>query len=72
MKEFFLQVESSDKSSLNKLIESVKSHYNDRYDDIRKNWGGGALSRKAIARKTKIEKAKIKEIKKAEKAAAVL
>ena len=56
---------------LSKLCEAIKSHYNDRFDDIRKNWGGGALSRKAAARKSKIEKAKLKEIKKAEKAANV-
>jgi len=68
---FFLcsQVESADKSAMNKIIESVKTHYNDRFDDIRKHWGGGALSRKALSRKNKIEKAKLKEIKKAEKAA---
>jgi len=65
------EVDAADKSALSKLIDAVKVHYNDRFDDIRKNWGGGALSRKAIARKSKIEKAKIKEIKKAEKAAAV-
>lgn len=66
---YYAQVESADKNALNKLVDVIKSHYNDRFDDIRKSWGGGALSRKAIARKSKLEKAKAKENKKAEKAA---
>uniref|UniRef100_A0A6A7FNI8 60S ribosomal protein L7a n=1 Tax=Hirondellea gigas TaxID=1518452 RepID=A0A6A7FNI8_9CRUS len=64
-------VEAADKTTLAKIIEVIKAQYNDRFDDIRKNWGGGALSKKAIARKSKLEKIKLKEIKKAEKAAAV-
>ncbi|XP_018009746.1 60S ribosomal protein L7a isoform X1 [Hyalella azteca] len=63
------EVESADKNNLAKLIDVIKSHYNDRFDDIRRSWGGGALSRKALARKQKLEKAKAKETKKAEKAA---
>jgi large subunit ribosomal protein L7Ae len=63
------EVESADKNELTKLIDVIKTHYNDRFDDIRRNWGGGALSRKAMARKSKLEKAKAKETKKAEKAA---
>jgi len=61
-------VEDSNKTQLNKVIESVKASFNDRFDDIRKNWGGGKLSRKAEARKNRIEKAKLAEQKKAEKA----
>jgi len=61
-------VEDSNKSQLNKVIESVKASFNDRFDDIRKTWGGGVLSRKAEARKNRIEKAKLLEQKKAEKA----
>jgi len=61
-------VEDSNKGQLNKIIESVKASFNDRFDDIRKNWGGGKLSRKAEARKNRIEKAKLVEKIKAEKA----
>jgi len=61
-------VEDSNKGLLNKVIESVKMSFNDRHDDIRKNWGGGKLSRKAEARKNRIEKAKEVERQKAEKA----
>merc|ERR1712212_548506 len=61
-------VDDSNKGLLNKVIESVKMSFNDRHDDLRKNWGGGKLSRKAEARKNRIEKAKEVERQKAEKA----
>jgi len=61
-------VDAGDKALLNKVIEAVTSQFNDRFDDIRKTWGGGALSRKAEALKAKHEKAKEIERKKAEKA----
>jgi len=61
-------VDGADKNTLAKVIETVKGHFNDRYDDVRKTWGGGALSAKAAARKLKLENLKIAEQKKAEKA----
>jgi len=61
-------VEGGDKTLLSKVIENVNSHFTDRYDDIRKTWGGGALSAKAAARKSRIEAAKELERAKAEKA----
>merc|ERR1711899_121917 len=56
------QVESNDRSSLNKLIESVKTNYNERGDEIKKHWGGGSLGGKSAAKIAKIEKAKAKEL----------
>ena len=56
-----LQVESNDRSSLNKLVETVKTNYNERFDEIRKHWGGGSLGSKSAAKVAKIEKAKVKE-----------
>ena len=58
----FFQVESNDRSSMNKLIEAIKTNYNERYDEIRKNWGGGILGAKSTAKIAKLEKAKAKEI----------
>ena len=64
-------VDDADKFLLKKITDWVKSQFNDRYDDIRKIWGGGALSLKAEAPKAKNEKAKKIERKKAEKAGVI-
>jgi len=62
-------VEAADKGTLARVIEMINDSFTNRFDDIRKTWGGGQLSAKAIARKTKLEKAKEAERQKAEKAA---
>ena len=59
---YFLKVESNDKLNLSKLVEAVKNNYNDRFDEIRRHWGGGLLGPKSSARIAKIEKAKAKEL----------
>merc|ERR1711864_3990 len=56
------QVESNDRSSLNKLIESVKTNYNERGDEIKRHWGGGSLGGKSAAKIAKVEKFKAKEL----------
>jgi len=56
------QVESNDRSSLSKLVESVKTNYNERSDEIKRHWGGGSLGSKSAAKVAKVEKAKAKEI----------
>jgi large subunit ribosomal protein L7Ae len=55
-------VNSEDKPSLAKLVEAVKANYNDRYDEIRRQWGGNVLGAKSAARISKLEKAKSKEL----------
>jgi len=54
-------VDSNDRSSLSKLVETVKTNYNERFDEIRRHWGGGSLGSKSSARIAKIEKARAKE-----------
>jgi len=56
------QVESGDRANFNKLVEVIKTNFNDRGDEIRKHWGGGLLGSKSSARVAKLEKAKAKEI----------
>merc|ERR1711883_38138 len=56
------QVESNDRSSLNKLVESVKTNFNERGEEIRRHWGGGSLGSKSAAKIAKLEKAKAKEM----------
>merc|ERR1712107_637523 len=56
------QVESGDRGALNKIVETVKTNYNERGEEIRKHWGGGSLGGKSAARVAKIEKLKAIEL----------
>ncbi|KAL5483800.1 hypothetical protein EMCRGX_G020215 [Ephydatia muelleri] len=56
------QVKNEDKGSFNTIREAIKLNYNDRFDDIRKRWGGGVVGEKAKAAKAKLEKLKAKEL----------
>jgi len=55
-------VNPDDKPSLSKLVDAVKANYNDRFDEIRRQWGGNTLGAKSNARISKLERAKTKEI----------
>jgi len=55
-------VESSDRSALNKLVETVKTNYNERAEEIKKHWGGSSLGNKSTARINKQNKAKSAEL----------
>lgn len=55
------QVDSADRSQFTKVLEAIKTNFNERYDEIRRHWGGGVLGSKSAARIAKIEKAKVKE-----------
>ncbi|XP_028643287.1 60S ribosomal protein L7a [Grammomys surdaster] len=53
----FTQVNSEDKGALAKLVEAIRTNYNDRYDEIRRHWGGNVLGPKSVALIAKLEKA---------------
>jgi large subunit ribosomal protein L7Ae len=55
-------VEAQDKGALNKLVETVKTNFNERAEEIRKHWGGSTLGNKSLAKIAKFEKAKAKEL----------
>merc|ERR1712038_1747724 len=55
-------VESSDRSALNKLVETVKTNYNERAEEIKKHWGGSTLGAKSSVRIAKAKKAEAKEL----------
>ncbi|XP_041816640.1 60S ribosomal protein L7a [Chelmon rostratus] len=58
----FTQTNPEDKGALAKLVEAIKTNYNDRYEEIRRHWGGGIMGPKSTARINKLEKAKAKEL----------
>lgn len=55
-------VNTDDKSGLGKIIESIKTNFNERYDELRRHWGGGVLGNKSQARITRLERLKAREI----------
>lgn len=59
----FTAVRPEDKNNFTNLCEAVKTNFNERFDEIRKHWGGGVMGNKSQAAAHKLEKAKIKEMK---------
>ncbi|XP_077296190.1 ribosomal protein L7A [Arctopsyche grandis] len=55
-------VESGDRASFTKLIEAIKTNFNERFEELRRHWGGGLLGSKSTARIAKFERAKAKEL----------
>jgi len=56
------QVDSGDRANFAKVVEAIKTNFNDRHDELRRHWGGGLLGSKSAARIAKLEKAKAKEL----------
>jgi large subunit ribosomal protein L7Ae len=51
-----------DKDALAKLLEAIRTNYNDRYDEIHYHWGGNVLGPKSVAHIAMLEKANAKEL----------
>jgi len=54
-------VNSDDKAGFNKVVDAIKTNFNERYEELRRHWGGGVLGNKSQARINKLEKIKAKE-----------
>jgi large subunit ribosomal protein L7Ae len=57
-----MQVDSGDRAAFAKVVEAIKINFNDRFEEIKRHWGGGVLGSKSAARIAKIEKAKAREL----------
>lgn len=55
-------VNAEDKPGLAKVVDAVKTNFNERGDEIRRLWGGHILGAKSQARQNKLERAKSKEL----------
>ncbi|KAL8600833.1 60S ribosomal protein L7A [Nucella lapillus] len=55
-------VNPEDKPALSKLVEAVKTNFNERSEELRRHWGGGVMGAKSQARIAKLEKAKAREL----------
>jgi len=55
-------IHPEDKSALSKVVEATRNNFNDRFEEIRRHWGGGINGSKSLAKIAKLEKAKAKEL----------
>ncbi|KAK7799668.1 hypothetical protein U0070_005421 [Myodes glareolus] len=47
---------------LAKLVETIRTNYKGRYDEIHHHWGGNVLGPTSVAQNAKLKKAKVKEL----------
>jgi len=52
---------SQDQGALAKLVDAVKANYNDRFDEQRRQWGGGIMGIKSNHAQDKKAKARARE-----------
>lgn len=53
----FTSVRPEDKAELGKIVESCRSNFNDRFEEVRKRWGGGIMGSKSQHKTEKRRKA---------------
>ncbi|CAG8443419.1 2027_t:CDS:2 [Acaulospora colombiana] len=61
-----VDIRDEDKNTLGNLTNSIKINFNEKYEDTRKQWGGGVMGVKSQAMMAKREKNAGREIKKIE------
>jgi large subunit ribosomal protein L7Ae len=43
-------VKNEDKLEFSKILEAIKANFNDKFDEVRKKWGGGVMGSKSQAK----------------------
>merc|ERR1712080_336304 len=56
------QINPEDRASLNKLLEAIRTNFNERYDEMRRHWGGGVNGNKSQRKAEKVARMKAKEV----------
>ncbi|CAA0813139.1 60S ribosomal protein L7a-1 [Striga hermonthica] len=54
-------VKNEDKLEFSKILEAIKANFNDKYDELRKKWGGGVMGSKSQAKTKAKERLLAKE-----------
>ncbi|KAG8057328.1 hypothetical protein GUJ93_ZPchr0002g24073 [Zizania palustris] len=54
-------VKNEDKLEFSKILEAIKANFNDKFDEVRKKWGGGVMGSKSQAKTKAREKLIAKE-----------
>lgn len=58
----FTEIRKEDQAALNKLKESIKTNFNDRFAELNRRWGGGIMGAKTVHKVAMYEKQKAKEL----------
>jgi len=61
------EVKPEDKQELAALVSAIKTNFNEKFEETRRQWGGGIMGRKSVARTAKKAKAAAKEAAKGQK-----
>lgn len=57
-----MNVESDNSGTFTKVVEAISTNFNERYEDLGKHWGSGALGNKSNARIAKLDNAKARQL----------
>eukprot|EP00036_Acanthoecidae_sp_10tr_P006278 CAMPEP_0182948270 /NCGR_PEP_ID=MMETSP0105_2-20130417/59671_1 /TAXON_ID=81532 ORGANISM="Acanthoeca-like sp., Strain 10tr" /NCGR_SAMPLE_ID=MMETSP0105_2 /ASSEMBLY_ACC=CAM_ASM_000205 /LENGTH=252 /DNA_ID=CAMNT_0025088559 /DNA_START=23 /DNA_END=781 /DNA_ORIENTATION=+ len=58
----FTEIRKEDQAAFNKLKESIRVNFNDRFNELNRRWGGGIMGAKTVHKVAMYEKQKAKEL----------